>query len=114
MPRHHLRLEHLIFTQGWTARETNKTQAFPTISAIWASGRWVCLGLLGTISRTQFRTQADVICHSWNETQAEWSTHSLASRRILLLFFILIVVSVTFDGSTAPVSRHGFVFGLEP
>src|SRR5262249_23240139 len=46
--------EHLIFTQGYTARETNKTQAFPTISAIWASGRWVCLGLLGAICRTQF------------------------------------------------------------
>jgi hypothetical protein len=37
-----------------TARETKKTQTFPTISAIWASGRWVGLGLLGTSSRTQF------------------------------------------------------------
>jgi hypothetical protein len=64
-----VRLGHLIFTQGWTARETKKTQAFPAISAIWASGRWVCLGLLGTISRTQFRTQADAVS-SPNDTQA--------------------------------------------
>src|SRR5262249_37088287 len=68
------RLEPLIFTQVWTARETNKTQALPTISAIWASGRWVCLGLFGSISRTQFRTQADVVCSSPNDTQTEWLT----------------------------------------
>src|SRR5215475_4461386 len=73
-------MEHLIFTQGGTARGTNKTQAFPTISAIWASGRWVCLGLLGTISRTQFRTQADVVYSS-----PKWSTYSLVSRRIVTL-----------------------------
>jgi hypothetical protein len=32
---------------------------------------------------------------------------------LLLLFFILIIVYVELDWSAAPVSRHGFVFGLE-
>ena len=76
--------------QMGTATETKKTQTFRTISAIWASGRWVCLGLLGTSSRTQSDT------------------------RNLFLILILFFVYVALDGSTAPISGHGFVFGLEP
>jgi hypothetical protein len=51
-----------IFTQARTATGTEKTEAFPTISAIWASGRWVCSGLLGKQFSDTIRTHADVFC----------------------------------------------------
>lgn len=44
----------LITNRVTVVTETKKTQAIPTISAICASGRGGCLGLLGRSLRTQF------------------------------------------------------------
>ena len=44
----------LITNRRKAVTGTKKTQAFPMTSARWASGRWVCLGLVGTRLQTQF------------------------------------------------------------
>jgi hypothetical protein len=73
-----------------TATGTKKTQAFPTISAIWASG----VGFVWVFWEP-------VLGHNSDTGN-------------LFLIFILFFVYVALDGSTAPISGHGFVFGLEP